>query len=190
MTGQSQLPNRTIVMTASRSGKLPCPHSPLPMRKSFCFLLLLANISAAYAQTPEQWVDWGDRVHGGFGSLIAYGIRIGLDAMQRMDAERRELAVSYVDGIDSPCPCVLDGIAIALSASVGQRTLELSPARAPKGTLGVVRITHRKTGAVLTYELPQSALSQMERINREHRGTARLSAVMELNSDLLFRVVP
>ncbi|QYO62444.1 hypothetical protein [Leptolyngbya sp. 7M] len=34
-------------------------------------------------ETPDQWVELGRRVHGGFGSYIALGIRIGLDAMQR-----------------------------------------------------------------------------------------------------------
>ena len=34
-------------------------------------LLMCAPLKA---QTPEQWTQWGTVVHGGFGSLIAYGI--------------------------------------------------------------------------------------------------------------------
>lgn len=90
-------------------------------------LALFFSVQNANAQSPQQWVEWGDRVHGGFGSLIAYGIRIGLDAMDRLDADRRELDVVYTDGPRSPCPCIVDGIAIAVSASVGQRTLSIDP---------------------------------------------------------------
>jgi len=43
-------------------------------------IVLALTAPAAHAQTPEQWVQWGERVHGGFGSLIALGIRVGLDA--------------------------------------------------------------------------------------------------------------
>ncbi len=50
---------------------------------------------AALANTPEQWIELGRQVHGGFGFYIALGIRIGLDARERLNAEPRELAVTY-----------------------------------------------------------------------------------------------
>lgn len=98
-------------------------------------LLLLALLFPAVsnAQTAEEWVRIGDQVHGGFGSLVAYGIRVGLDARQRLGAERRELSVQYADGPQTPCACVLDGIAIAVSASLGQRTLSLDVERTAPG---------------------------------------------------------
>jgi formylmethanofuran dehydrogenase subunit E len=76
------------------------------------------------------------------------GIRIGLGAMQRLGAERRELLVSYTDGPESPCACVLDGVAIAVSASLGRRTLTLDPGRTATGWLGRVTITHKKSGRI------------------------------------------
>jgi hypothetical protein len=149
---------------------------------------LAVHIQAAHAQTPQQWVEWGDRVHGGFGSLIAYGLRIGLDAMERLGAQRRELIIHYTDGPQTPCPCVVDGIAIAVSASLGQRTLSLDPNRTPPGMLGEVTITHKKSGRKLTYVLPQSALPLMQAINRDEKGVGRYEAVMKLDAALLYRV--
>jgi hypothetical protein len=149
---------------------------------------LSLHISSSFGQTPQQWVEWGDRVHGGFGSLIAYGIRIGLDAMQRLGAERRELIVHYTDGPQSPCPCVLDGIAIAVSAGLGQRTLTLDSGRTPAGMLGEVTITHRKSGRKLTYRLPQSALPLMQAINCDEKGVGRFEAVMKIDAAALYRV--
>jgi hypothetical protein len=42
----------------------------------------------ARAETPQEWIELGARVHGGFGAFIPLGIRIGLDALARLDASR------------------------------------------------------------------------------------------------------
>jgi formylmethanofuran dehydrogenase subunit E len=52
-------------------------------------------------------------VHGAFGAFIPLGTKIGLDASKRLDANPRELAVTYYDSNSSPCACFADGIAIA-----------------------------------------------------------------------------
>jgi hypothetical protein len=39
-----------------------------------------------HAETPDEWVALGARVHGGFGGFIPLGIRIGLDALDRLHA--------------------------------------------------------------------------------------------------------
>lgn len=150
-------------------------------------LALMAQ--GAHAQSPQQWVEWGDRLHGGFGSLIALGIRVGLDAMQRLGAERRELSVHYMDGPQTPCPCVIDGIAIAVSASPGQRTLSLDAERTSPDLLARVAFVHRPSGRKLTYELPLTALPLMQAINRDAKGVERYEAVMRLEAASLFRVV-
>lgn len=162
------------------------------MRRALTIALISVTFAlplhTANGQTPQQWVEWGDRVHGGFGSLIAYGIRIGLDAMQRLDAQRRELTVLYTDGPKTPCACVVDGIAIAVSASVGQRTLSVDPGRTPPDLMGRVTFTHRKTGRSVTYLLPQSALPLMQAINRDENGVGRFEAVMKLDASQLYRI--
>jgi hypothetical protein len=64
----------------------------------------------------------GCRVHGGFGAFIPLGIKIGLDAVKRLDAKPRELAVLYYDGDASPCACFADGVAIATCIAHSQQS--------------------------------------------------------------------
>lgn len=87
--------------------------------------------TAGQAETKEEWIALGARVHGGFGPFIPVGIRIGLDAMQRLKADRHDVTVLYYDGGLPPCPCVADGIMIATQATPGQKTLVMSPEKAP-----------------------------------------------------------
>jgi formylmethanofuran dehydrogenase subunit E len=138
------------------------------------------------AQTAEEWETWGDRLHGAFGSLIALGIRIGNDSLQRLDANRRDVTVEYTDGPKSPCACVIDGISLAVSASLGQRTLKLNEERTEEGLLARIKVTQKKTGQYIIYELPMSALPLMGAINTEFKPNQRLQAVMQIDSAKLF----
>ena len=141
------------------------------------------------AQTPEQWTQWGTVVHGGFGSLIAYGIRIGDDALKRLDAKKGAVIVEYADNPAAPCACVADGIAIAVTASIGQRSLRLSDTTAPSHLLARVIFTHKETRQTAIYELPWTALAQMGEINRRLPPEQRYAAVMKLDTDKLYSVV-
>ena len=42
-----------------------------------------------------QWTWLGERVHGAFGAFIPVGIRISQDALQRLNAQPREVTVTY-----------------------------------------------------------------------------------------------
>jgi FmdE, Molybdenum formylmethanofuran dehydrogenase operon len=84
--------------------------------------LILLSLPAQ-AETPAQWIELGARVHGGFGAFIPIGIRIGLDAKERIKADPRGLAVTYYTGEKAPCPCIADGVMLATNASPGQGTL-------------------------------------------------------------------
>jgi dienelactone hydrolase len=64
----------------------------------FSILLLLCGGTTAWAETPEEWVKLLSRVHGGFGSFLPVGIRIGEDALKRLDAKPRELSVILLHG--------------------------------------------------------------------------------------------
>jgi hypothetical protein len=59
----------------------------------FALLAALLWPFSAYAETPDEWVALGARVHGAFGAFIPLGIEIGLDAAKRLDAKPRELTV-------------------------------------------------------------------------------------------------
>jgi hypothetical protein len=107
------------------------------VRATLLAFALTAWCGVANAETPDEWVSLGTRVHGGFGAFIPLGIKIGLDAVQRLNTKPRELSVLYYDSDTSPCACFADGIAIATYASVGQRTSTIAPEKAPAGDAAV-----------------------------------------------------
>ncbi|MBW4561511.1 MAG: formylmethanofuran dehydrogenase subunit E family protein [Mojavia pulchra JT2-VF2] len=140
------------------------------------------------AQTPEEWVTLGKRVHGGFGSYIALGIRVGLDAMQRLDAKPRDLDVTYLDGANAPCPCVADGIMIATVATPGQYSLRVVPSKNDSRNFGVILIKNKKTKKSLRYVIPAEARSLLDKWNRELDERQRYETVMNAPSDSLYRL--
>ena len=161
------------------------------MQRVFAVIALLVfaagNATFAHAETPEEWVALGARVHGGYGAFIPLGVRIGLDAMDRLKAKPRELSVAYYDSENTPCACFADGVAIATVASVGQRTLTIESEKAPEGAAAVIIIRPRKGGTGFKYTIPLSALPKLGKMNNELDPRARHDAVM--NADGLFEVV-
>jgi hypothetical protein len=147
---------------------------------------ILFGWGSASAETPDEWVALGTRVHGGFGAFIPLGIRIGQDAVERLEAKPRELAVIYYDSDASPCACLADGIAIATYASVGQRTLTISPEKAPAGMIAVAVIRPRKGGAGFKYSIPTASLALLGLMNAQLDPRRRYDAVMQ--ADGLFQV--
>lgn len=133
-----------------------------------------------------EWVMLGTHVHGGFGSLIALGIRIGQDAVERLDAMPRQLEVTHRSNPEAPCPCVIDGLQVATRASLGTRTLVLSDAAPPADVFGIATIRHRETGAVLEYTIPMAAWAALRAANQGDPA-ARWSAVMDAPEASLFR---
>jgi hypothetical protein len=155
------------------------------------FAFMAAFTLVARAETPQEWVNLGRRIHGGFGSYVAAGIRIGLDAMERLKANPRELEVIYQDGAGSPCPCVADGIMIATIATPGNKTLEVLPRPAINpNTFGIAIIKNKKTGETLRYTLPRSARSLLDGWNKDLNERDRYDAVMKVPADSLYTVEP
>jgi len=148
---------------------------------------LLLPVSAG-AETPDEWVALGARVHGGFGAFIPLGIKIGLDAVKRFDAKPRELTVLYYDSDSSPCACFADGIAIATYASVGQRTLTIAPEKAPPEMAAVIIIRPRHGGPGYKYTIPMAALPKLGEMNKALDPRGRYDAVMATGD--LFEVEP
>jgi len=152
-------------------------------------LLACAATSITRAETPEEWVRLGARVHGGFGAFIPVGIKIGEDSMKRLNAKPRELAVTYYSGEGVPCPCSVDGVMLAVSASPGQGSVHVAPERSPPGTFAVVVIRPRKGGDGLRYTVPMSVMPKLGAINKTIQDPLkRYSAVMELGE--FFTVEP
>lgn len=151
------------------------------VRRAVAVLVLCCTVAAAQAETPEEWVKLGERVHGGFGSFIPVGIRIGEDAMKRLDAKPRELSVVFYQGEGVPCPCSIDGVMLAIGASPGQGTAQVAADKSPPGTFAVVMIRPRKGGDGLKYTVPIAHLPKLGQINSTIQDPlARFHAVMAL----------
>ena len=139
---------------------------------------LLWQSPVAAQSTPEEWVTLGARVHGGFGTFIALGIRIGQDAVKQLGAQPRELDVTYYDGVATPCPCVADGIMIATYASPGQGTLRVAPDKAAPELMGAVVIRSRKTGQAVRYAIPDALRPKLAEWNKANDPLGRYRVVM------------
>ena len=147
-------------------------------------LALLIGATSAGAETKEQWIELGARIHGAFGVLIPIGIRIGLDAVARLKPEPRGLTVTFYSGERAPCPCIVDGVMLATGASPGQGTLHVAPETAPAGQLAVVVIRNRKTGEGVRYAIAGSWGPKIIEWNSSLDPSARYDAVM--NAEGLF----
>ena len=155
-------------------------------------IVLVATIipapTVARAETRQDWISLGARVHGGFGAFIPVGIRIGLDALERLKAQPRDVTVTYLDSDKAPCACILDGIMIATAASPGQRTLHIAPEKAPAGSIAVAIVRHKRTGESIRYAVAESWMAQLAEWNKTLNPAGRYDAVMK--ADGLFVAIP
>jgi formylmethanofuran dehydrogenase subunit E len=99
-------------------------------------------------------------VHGFFGCFIPAGIRIGLDAKERLKAGPRKLSILYYQGVKVPWPCIVDGVMLATQANPGQGNVQIASVKAPPGSLAVIVIRDRQTGEGLRYTVSDEWLPQ------------------------------
>jgi formylmethanofuran dehydrogenase subunit E len=149
---------------------------------------LLAFAAPARAETPEEWITLGTRIHGGFGPLIPIGIRIGLDSLTRLKAEPRTVAVTFYSGEKAPCPCIADGVMIATQASPGQGTLQVMAEKAPAGVFASIVVRERKGSAGVRYTVKDEWLPKIGEWIKTLDPMGRYQAVMA--ADGLFEVSP
>jgi formylmethanofuran dehydrogenase subunit E len=155
-----------------------------------CHIVILAVLSfpvLAVAETRDEWIALGTRIHGAFGPFIPVGIRIGLDAAEKLGAGPRDLDVIYYNGEKPPCPCVVDGVMIATHASPGQNTLRIALEKAPAGMMAVIMIKNRKTGEALRYSITDEWLPKILGWIKSDPA-ARYDSAM--SADNLFQVEP
>jgi formylmethanofuran dehydrogenase subunit E len=156
-------------------------------RAALCSAVILLSLPAQ-AETPAQWIELGARVHGAFGAFIPIGIRIGLDAKERIKTGPRGLAVTYYTGEKAPCPCIADGVMLATDASPGQGTLVIGAEKAPAGILAVVIVRNRRTGEGFRYTVADSWLPKVIEWNKTLDPGGRFDAAMKAEG--LFEVAP
>ena len=131
---------------------------------NICYIALVAALlfpTPGHAETKDEWITLGTRIHGAFGPFIPVGIRIGLDAMDKLKPGPRDLTVTYFAGTKPPCPCVADGVMLATHTSPGQGSLQMSADKATDGMMAVVVITNKKTGETLRYSVTDEWLPKI-----------------------------
>jgi formylmethanofuran dehydrogenase subunit E len=151
------------------------------MKLKICLAVLaLAGVmlAPARAESPDDWIKLGTRVHGGFGAFIPAGIRIGLDALERLQAEPRGVSVTFYSGERSPCPCIADGVMLATQASPGQGTVQIAAEKAPAGLLAVVVVRDRKSGRGVRYSVKDIWMARIADWNKALDPMGRYQAVM------------
>lgn len=117
-------------------------------------------------EAAEDWVGLGAKLHGGFGSYIALGVHIGLDAREQLGAAPRTLEVTFVNGADAPCPCMADGLQLSTGATPGRGLLRVDSTSTPAGTFGIVTVTARESGRTLRYTIPATARALLDGWNK------------------------
>lgn len=122
--------------------------------------------STGITATPAEWIKVSEQVHGEFNTFIAVGIRIGLDALRRLDAKPGDVHVSYANGPKTPCACVADGVMFATRATPGRNAIDVAKVLVRPEWLGSVIIYSSKTGKSLRYDILASHLSQLIDWNR------------------------
>jgi formylmethanofuran dehydrogenase subunit E len=159
------------------------------LRRTLAVAALAAALAtpASAQDSPDEWVQLGARVHGGFGTFIAVGIRIGQDAMKQLAAQPRELDVTYYDGVATPCPCVADGVMIATYASPGQGTLRVATDKAPADLMGAAVVRSRKTGQGIRYTIPDALRPKLAEWNKANGPLGRYRIVMAEPEGNVFR---
>ncbi len=130
------------------------------VRYTILALAVMVPISAQ-AETKDEWIALGTRIHGAFGPFIPVGIRIGLDAIEKLRPGPREITVTYYNGAKPPCACVADGVMLATHTSPGQGTLQISSEKAPDGMMAVIVITNKKSGETLRYSIADDWLPKI-----------------------------
>jgi formylmethanofuran dehydrogenase subunit E len=148
---------------------------------------LASFVATAQAETESEWIALGTRIHGGFGPLIPIGIRIGLDAKDKIKADPRGLTLIYYTGEKAPCPCIADGIMLATQVSPGQGTMLIAAEKAPAGQLAAAIIRDRKTGRGFIYTVSDEWLPKIGEWIKTLDPPGRYQAVMKAEG--LFQVI-
>jgi formylmethanofuran dehydrogenase subunit E len=178
---------RTIVAVISTKTKETLFMKRKPYQLALAIVLTMLAVPG-HTETQDEWIALGTRIHGGFGPFIPMGIRIGLDAKEKLKPDARGLSILFYSGEKSPCPCIADGIMIATQASPGQGTLQIAAEKAPSGQLAVAIIRNRKTGEGLRYAVGEQWMPKVVEWLKNLDPAGRYRAVM--SADGLFDVSP
>jgi hypothetical protein len=144
------------------------------------------STGAASAYSAKEWVMLGEALHGGFGTHIAAGIRIGEDALRVLKSQRRDVDVVVTEGGNAPCACIADGVALATAASPGQRSLTVLPKSQDASFLALIEVRSRRSGEAAVYRIPDSAMEPLANMNPGTPAEGRFDRVMAMPAPQLY----
>jgi len=139
-------------------------------------------------ESAEDWVLLGTKLHGGFGSYIALGVHIGLDARERLGAPPRSYDVTLQNGKAAPCACLADGLQLSTGATPGRGSLRVVSDIAAGDVFAIVTVRERTSGRTLTYTVPGEARELLDQWNKIP-AAERLPALRTVPSSELFERV-
>jgi hypothetical protein len=138
---------------------------------------------ALQGEASEDWVLLGTKLHGGFGSYIALGVYIGLDARTQLNAEPRTMLVSLTTGASAPCACVADGLQLSTGATSGRGLLRVDSSK--DDVFGIVVVTNTETKRSIRYTIPSSTRPALDAWNKIP-ANERLSILRTVPENQLF----
>jgi formylmethanofuran dehydrogenase subunit E len=178
---QGQAPTHTHTHPAAPTGSAPAaPAAPAAPSTA------AGKSASASGDGANDWVALATRLHGGLGSYVALGIRIGLDALADLNVARGEIDVTLTDGPETRCPCIADGLLMSTGATPGRATLHVDIGKAPPGVVGIVTVRHVKTNRTIRYTVLPSTRTQLDEWN-QLEPAAKLDVILRAPAAELYQ---
>ncbi len=134
----------------------------------------------------EQLIATSLIMTGAFGGHIALGIRIGEDALHRLNLPRRQVVVTVTEGANAPCACIVDGVSVATASSLGQKSLSLTQKSSDPSFLAVVEVKAKNDQRKITYVVPASAIARLSKLNQTKSPPEILDEVLAIPEAEMF----
>jgi formylmethanofuran dehydrogenase subunit E len=84
-----------------------------------------------FKQTDSKPVILANELHAHPGIYLVIGVKMGLFALELLEAPRKKLTVESecLEGTDYPLPCINDGITAATLCSMNHKMMNLAPGK-------------------------------------------------------------
>jgi formylmethanofuran dehydrogenase subunit E len=118
--------------------------------------------------SDPSWLKFAAQFHGHLGPMMTFGARMGMAALQAVDAKGYFDVEITCEGpfVQPPASCFLDGVQITTGATLGKRNLEWV-----KGDKIVVRVKNTETGKTATLRPTDTFLALLKPPANAKKGT-------------------
>jgi len=118
-------------------------------------------------QSDPSWLKFAAQFHGHLGPMMTFGSRMGMAALQAVDAKGYFDVEITCEGpfVKPPASCFLDGLQITTGATMGKRNLEWV-----KGDKIVVHVKNTQTGKTATLQPTEAFLALLAQPMTDMKG--------------------